>query len=97
MPQLEHLKGRQEPAKAEPKAEPKPDPKPEPKAAPSESVASGPPAVSPATVAAAPAASSLPARSRCPDCGGPVARYEGENPHKQGSAFCATCGKRVNA
>lgn len=30
----------------------------------------------------------------CPKCGGEVDRYKGDNPHKQGTYYCPTCGER---
>lgn len=30
----------------------------------------------------------------CPTCGKPLAIYEGTNPTKQGTGFCANCGRR---
>jgi predicted RNA-binding Zn-ribbon protein involved in translation (DUF1610 family) len=32
--------------------------------------------------------------NECPKCGAEVERYHGDNPHKQKTYFCDTCGER---
>lgn len=33
--------------------------------------------------------------AKCPDCGGPLTPYGGDNSFKAGTAFCDACGQRV--
>lgn len=54
-----------------------------------------PPASAPGGGETAPPA--LPHRRRCPLCHGPLKRYDGANPFKQGTWECDACGIRVAA